>query len=84
MGYIIFNISNCASASETFSGTVTTGVDMILFTATVIGKRPVAILEDISVSVTIPMGTLALQTTALLTRISHELSNFATIMVAGS
>jgi hypothetical protein len=33
--------------------TVTTGVDMILFTATVIGKRPVAILEDISVSVTI-------------------------------
>jgi hypothetical protein len=45
-------------------------VDMILFTATVIGKRPVAILEDISVSVTIPMGTLASQTTALLTRIS--------------
>jgi hypothetical protein len=69
MGYIIFNISNCASASETFSGTVTTGVDMILFTATVIGKRPVAILEDISVSVTIH-GTLASQTTALLTRIS--------------
>jgi hypothetical protein len=36
MCYIIFNISNCASASETFS-TVTTGVDMILCTATVIG-----------------------------------------------
>jgi hypothetical protein len=29
---------------------------MILCTATVIGKRPVAILEDISVSVTILWG----------------------------
>jgi hypothetical protein len=44
-------------------------VDMILSTETV-GNRPVAILEDISVSVTIPMGILASQTTALLTRIS--------------
>jgi hypothetical protein len=55
---------------------------MILFTATVIGKRPVAILEDISVSVT-TYGNISLTNDrAINSHFSHELSYSLTIMVA--
>ena len=53
---LCFSNNNWASATDTFSGTVITGADMILSIATVIGKRPLAILVLKSVSVTMPTG----------------------------
>ncbi|MND95244.1 hypothetical protein D3C80_874940 [compost metagenome] len=66
---LCFNISNWASAKETFSITVTTGEDMILSIVSVIGKRPVATLAHISVCVTTPIGILSSQIIMLLIKL---------------